>query len=526
MLDKILNILKIMANKQIIMGKVRQVLRLYIQGKSKLSISEQLGISRNTVKKYISEFLIHKITFDELDNLTDSDLDDLFGHKEEVEPDERYKQLLSFFPKVSKEIKREGVTRQIMWNEYLKKYPDGYKHSQFFYYFDLWSGKVNSTMHIDHKAGDKMYVDYAGAKLQVVDKKTGEINDVEVFVAILGASQLTYVEACLSQQKDDFILCCENALYYFGGVPQAIVPDNLKSAVIKSDKYEPTLNETFLDFAEHYKTTILPARAYRPKDKSLVEGAVKIIYTRIYANIRNQTFFSLEELNQAISIELDKHNKTPLQGRTYSRREQYEEIERNTLQPLNSYKYELKKQSIATVLKNGHVCLSSDKHYYSVHYKYIGKKVKILYSQHQVEIYYQYERIATHRRNRCHHCYSTMEDHLASKHKFLTDWTPEKFIGWAEKIDSNVKYLIEKILEKKQHPEQAYKSCVGILCLIKKYDKERLINACCRAIEYGAYNYKTVQSILERGLDKTPTDDENTLEIPFHDNIRGEEYYE
>ena len=515
-----------MANKQIIMGKVRQVLRLHTQGKSKLNISEQLGISRNTVKKYINHFTTHKITFEELNELTDSDLEDLFGHKEPEEPTDRYKQLLSFFPKVSKEIKRDGVTRQLMWHEYLRLYPNGYKHSQFFYYYDLWSGKVNSTMHIEHKAGDKMYVDYAGAKLHIVDDLTGEIKNVEVFVAILGASQLTYVEACLTQQKEDFISCCENALYYFGGVPQAIVPDNLKSAVTKSDKYEPTLNETFRDFAEHYCTTILPARAYRPKDKALVEGAVKIIYTRIYANIRNQTFFSIGSINQAILIELDKHNKTPLQGRNYSRREQFEEIERITLQPLNQYRYELKKQSIVTILKNGHVYLGEDKHYYSVPFRHIGKKIKILYSQHQIEIYLLYERIATHRRNRYPYGYSTIDDHLASKHKFLTDWTPEKFTGWAEGIDKDVKTLIEKILEKKQHPEQAYKSCVGILSLSKKYDKTRLIKACRRALEFGAYNYKMIKSILEKGLDNETTVDKSTLELPFHDNIRGGNYFE
>ena len=514
-----------MANKQIIMGKVRQVLRMYTQGKSKLLISEQLGISRNTVKKYINQFTEHKITFEELNELTDVDLEDLFGHKESEEPNDRYKQLLSFFPKVSKEIKRNGVTKQIMWEEYLKLYPNGYRHSQFFYYYDLWSGKVNSTMHIEHKAGDKMYIDYAGEKLHIVNKITGEIKEVEVFVAILGASQLTYVEACLTQQKEDFIACCENALYYFGGVPQAIVPDNLKSAVTKSDKYEPTLNETFSDFAEHYGTTILPARAYRPKDKSLVEGAVKIIYTRIYASIRDKTFFSLDEINQEILIELNKHNNTPLQGRNYSRREQFEEIERNTLQPLNKYHYELKKQSIVTVLKNGHVCLGEDKHYYSVPYRYIGKKVKILYSQNQIEIYLQYERIATHRRNRTQHLYSTIEDHLASKHKFLTEWTPEKFIYLAEQIDIDVKTFIEKILEKKQHPEQAYKSCVGVLSLTKKVGEPRLINACRRAIEFGAYNYKMIKAILEKGLDTEPSIDKTITEIPLHDNIRGENYY-
>jgi transposase len=372
-----------------------------------------------------------------------------------------------------------------------------------------------------------MYVDFAGDKLNLVDQQTGEIQPVEVFVAILGASQLTYVEAVMTQQKEDFIAACENAMLYYNGVPAAIVPDNLKSAVTKSSKYEPTINETFADFAEHYATTILPARAYRPRDKALVENAVKIIYSRIYAKIRGTQYHSLEALNTAIRSALEEHNNAFLRGRNYSRRQQFDEIEKAVLMPLPALKYELKKHLYATVAKNGHVGLSLDKHYYSVPYRFIGKKVKLLFSRHSVEIYYNYERIALHTRTKSSYQYTTDKEHLASTHRFVSDWTPERFISWAQSIHEDVKLYILKVLDRKQHPEQAYKSCLGILGFAKKVGNDRLIKACQRALGYGAYNYKTIQKILEKELDLRDSPDEtDQLRMPFHDNIRGENYYQ
>src|SRR5690606_3126566 len=259
-------------------------------------------------------------------------------------------------------------------------------------YYNQWKAMVNPVMHLDHKAGDKVYIDFAGKKLQIVDTDSAELRDMEVFVAILGASQLTYVEAVAGQGKEDLIGACENALHYFGGVPSAIVPDNLKAAVTRSNRYEPTLNETFADFAEHYQTSVLPARAHRPRDKALVEGAVKIIYTRIYAPLRKNTYHSLEELNTAIWECLEHHNDGPLKGRNYSRRLQFEEVERETLGPLPVARYEFKKLHYATVMKNGHICLGADRHYYSVPYRFIGRKAKMLYSRHRVEVFYHYER--------------------------------------------------------------------------------------------------------------------------------------
>src|SRR5690606_4099982 len=414
----------------------------------------------------------------------------------------------------------KGVTKGLMWEEYLAQHPDGLRSSQFMSRYMEWSKKVNPVMHMEHKAGDKLFIDYAGKKLSIVNKQTGEITEVEFFVAILGASQYTYAEASPSQGKEDFITSVENALHFYGGVPAAIVPDNLKSAVTKSNKFEPTLNETFLDFSEHYGTTILPARAYKPRDKSLVEGAVKILYTRVYSALRDKTFFSLKEINAAIRELIETHNTSKLSGRPYSREDLFDEVEKGELSPLPVKRYELKQQSFATVMLNGHVYLGPDKHYYSVPYQFIRKKVKLLYSAGQVEVYYKYNRIAVHPRVYKPYSYSTITEHLASSHKFVTEWTPQRFINWAESIDENVKAFIVHILERKHRPEQAYKSGLGVLALAKKGGEDRLINACQRAIEDNLYHYKPVLNILARGLDQYDNSVLAEQALPEHGNIR------
>lgn len=516
-----------MANKPVSMSKIRHVLQLVSQGRSKLLIASQTGVSRNTLKKYLKAFECSGLSFTEVNALSDADLDALFIKPLEKPIDPRLQTLFSLFAAMDKELKRKGVTRFLLWQEYRRTHPDGYGISQFKHYFAQWRAQVNPSMRMEHKAGDKLYVDFAGDKLTIIDKQSGEVQSVEVFVAILGASQLTYVEAVTSQQKEDFIAACEGALHYYGGVPAAIVPDNLKSAVIKSSKYEPVLNETFADFAQHYGTTVLPARAYHPQDKALVEGAVKIVYTRIYAKLRTAQYFTLDELNNAILIALEQHNAAPLKGRNYSRRQQFEEVERQALAPLPPLRYELKKHLFATVMKNGHVSLSADKHYYSVPYRFIGKKVKLMYSRNTVEVFYHYERIALHKRTKSPYNYTTDKEHMASTHRFVSDWTPERFLNWAATIHDDVRLYILKILDRKQHPEQGYKSCVGILSFAKKVGNERLINACQRALGYGIYNYKTIQSILEKGMDTYDESEENKqLEMPLHENIRGDQYYQ
>lgn len=515
-----------MANKKTDMSKVRKTLVLYFQGRDKSFISRYLHISRTTVQKYITLSKVLNLNLDLISTKSDADLERIFSTNYQPDLSPKLQAAYDFFPYMEKELKRKGVTKGLMWEEYLAQHPDGLRSSQFMSRYMEWSKKVNPVMHMEHKAGDKLFIDYAGKKLSIVNKQTGEITEVEFFVAILGASQYTYAEASPSQQKEDFIASVENALHFYGGVPQAIVPDNLKSAVTKSSKFEPTINETFLDFAEHYQTAVLPARSYKPRDKALAEGAVRILYQRIYTALRNQVFHSLEALNDAIWDELDKHNNKKLTSRPLSRLQMFNTIEKQELSPLPCKRYEIKHQSMATVGQNGHIQLGKDKHYYSVPYQYIRKKVKILYTTTTVEIYHKYNRIAVHKRSIKPYNYTTQTDHLASAHKFMTEWTPQRFINWGASIDESVKAFIIGLLDQRLHPEQAYKSCLGVLSFTKKVGNQRLAAACKRALDFNIYNYRIIETILQKGLDTIGEDlEDDAPELPFHTNIRGNNYY-
>ena len=498
---------------------------MYTEGVSKQTISEKTGCSRNTVKKYIRHYIALGMSYAELNKLSNTSLEELFKTEMPV-ISEKLKTLRSYFPEMEKALKRKGITREHLWKKYISEHPDGYRQSQFKEHYNRWQKQSVGVMHIEHKAGDKMYVDYAGNRLEIVNPDTGEIRHVEVFVAILGASQLTYVDASFSQQKEDFIQSCENALHYFGGVPQAIVTDNLKSAVIKSDRYEPTLNEAFRDFTLHYGLSPLPAGPYKPRHKALAEGMVKIIYRVIYPEIRKKNYTTLEALNKDILAELDKLNNQLMKGRPYSRRMLFEEIEREALQPLPAHCFEIRHKKVATVMKNNHVSLSVDKHYYSVPFEYIGKKVKLFYNQVDVETYYQYEKIASHKRDFRPFRYTTVSEHLASSHQYITEWTPELFMERAEKVGMDTRMYIEKVLDKPQHAEQAFRSCQGILNLAKKVGNDRLNKACARADYFGEWSYYTVKTILERKLDFNDQEKEDDIKtIPLHTNIRGKRYY-
>lgn len=510
------------------MSKLRQVFKLHCQGQSKLFISTLTGLARNTVSKYIKNFIALKTTWEEINKLSDSDLDDLFCKSPDIEPGERLIAMHKFFLENSKKLGQKGFTLLHLWVEYIVLHPGGYSRTGFYRHYDLWKRKTSGSMHMEHKAGDKLFVDFAGEKLKIVDTETGELRPVEVFVAILGASQLMYVEAIESQRVEDLIICCENALHYFGGSPSAIVPDNLKSAVLKSHRYEPRLNENFEAFADHYGMSVLPARSRKPKDKALVEGAVKIVYRSIYAHLSSDYATSVKELNSWIWPLLDAKNRGTFKGTRRSRLDHFKEIELHTLQALPEKRFELRRSSIVTVMKNGHVCLSADKHYYSVPYGYISKKVKVLYSKSRVEVYYKYDLIATHQRIRSPHNYTTESTHLATQHKFLSEWNPDYFLQQARQIGSEVEHYLSQVLLKKKHPEQAYKSCQGILSFAKRIGHQRLIAACRLAHGYGLYHYKAIENILSKGIDlyDNPQQVEAMVPMPEHENIRGEQYYQ
>ena len=510
------------------MSKLRQIFKLYFSHKQGTrTIRDLTGVSRTTIKKYVAQFYELKTTWDELSKLSDKDIDDLFHHVPIIpEPPEREKELYAIFPQIEKQLKQPGMTLKKLWKEYSDKHIDGFQSTGFYKHYRIWKGLSHPSMHMVHKAGDKMFVDFTGKKLEVIDVSTGEVKTVEVFVAILGASQLTYVTAVESQDIGDFIMGCENALHYFGGSPTAIVPDNLKAAVTKSSRYEPSININFEAFADHYGMVVLPARAYKPKDKSLVEGAVKITYNRIFANLQGQKFYSLEELNQTILRHLDNLNRAFFQGRTYSRMSQFDEMEKEVLQPLPPMRFEMRENVQVTVMKNGHVCLHRDRHYYSVPSNHMGKKVKIFFSKKDVYIYYKYELIASHPRTKVPYGYTTIPEHMATYNNEILDWNPQRFIDDANKIHSDVGHYIELVIAKKPHPEQAYKSCQGILLFAKRISigPERLINACRRAHSYGFYHYKVIENILSKNLDQYDIE-EDTSQMPAHDNIRGEDYY-
>lgn len=516
-----------MPNKFLSMNKIRQVLRCYASGKGTKTISSMLNISRNTVKKYLQIYQKSRLDIDKVLSLDDASLFSLFQEKEKpAVTNERYDTLQALLPDYCKRLKKKGVTRQMLHKEYLQLHPDGYGRSRFGTFIQQYLASSHPIMHLEHKAGDKMFIDYAGDKLSIIGRDTGEVLPVEVFVAILPCSQLTYVEAVMSQRKEDLIRACENSLLFYGGTPLAIVPDNLKATVKKSSRYEAELNDDFASFAEHYGCAVIPARAYKPRDKALVEGAVKLIYRSIYPKLEGRKFHDLESLNAVIRVALELHNNAPLIGRTYSRREQYEEIERDCMRPLTPIRFELKERHTATVMKNGHIRVEN--HYYSVPCKYIGKKVNVLYNTREIEAFFRYEKIATHTRSFRPYGYTTREEHLASRHRFMTDWNPDKFLAEAASIHPDVEAYIRRVMDEKKHPEQAYKSCRGILNFAARVGCKRLINACRWASSSGLYNYPAIADILKNRQDELPLEDnrDESIPMPCHENIRGKEYYQ
>ncbi len=384
-------------------------------------------------------------------------------------------------------------------------------------------------MHIEHKAGDKMFVDYTGKKMVLTDRKTGITRDAEVFVAILPASRLTYAEASESQTQEDFVRSNERALRYIEGVPAAIVPDNLKAGVLKACMYEPDLNLLFADFAEYYRTAILPTRARKPKDKAHVENAVKIIYQRVFAPLRNRTFYSIEELNLAIKDRLEDHNNRKLTKMTVSRRELFEEVERSELTPLPIHQYPINHiQPNSLVQFNYHVELKEDRNYYSVPYALKGQRVKLIYDERIVSIYHDNIRIALHKRCCHNNKYTTMRDHMPSKHRFDDKWNPDKLKWWAGNVGNDTLRAVTHILESKPHPEQAYKSCMGILSQATKHGHAILNMACRIACNAERINYGFISKEVEKlkiMYEQEEQQKQYSLLPAIHENIRGEKYY-
>lgn len=507
---------------------LKQIITLHLDGYSNRKIGSTLGISRNTVNNYISRFEAGKYTYRELLNLDDATLEVLFTSRTTIDT-KRQDELMLYFEKVNKARNHPGFTFLYHYQEYAGMASNPYSYTQFMEHYRRKYEDKKGSMKLEHEAGKEMFIDFAGKHLYIADRQTGELVAVEVFIAILPNSQYTYVEAVESQKKEDLISCCINAFNFYGGVPLAVVSDNLKSAVSRSSKFEPTINRSFKDLARHYNCVINPTRTYSPQDKALVENAVHLAYQRIYYPIREMTFFSLAELNNEIKKLLVDYNKLLLKRKEVSRRELFQTVERGYLKPLPAEVYEMKDYKRAKVQKMGYVYFSPDKTYYSVPYRYIGKQTLIHYSKSVVEVYYNHHRIALHKRKLLKGTYITNKDHLSSTHKEFTDWSPQYFKNKAASHGSSVVGCVEKILSDTQYPEIGYKRVMGLIQLYKSYGSQRLDNACKVALELDMASYNHIKNILKNNMDQSTLFSQNLEEskshIPKHGNIRGSSGY-
>lgn len=506
---------------------LKQIITSHSDGLSNRAIGELLGISRNTVNSYMKLFKACSYNLEDLLGMDNAQLQELFTSHTTIN-NSRFEQLTLYFDKVNKGRNHPGFTFQYHYNEYQQDSQNPYSYTQFMEHYKRKYAKIKGSMKLEHEAGKEVYIDYAGKKLHIVNRDTGELVPVEVFVAILPNSQYTYAEASMSQKREDMIESMGNALSFFGGVPKAIVSDNLKSAVTRASKYEPDINRTFKDFARHYNCVINPTRIYAPQDKALVENAVQLVYQRIYYPIRDMIFFSLEDLNREIRKRLVNYNNLLFQRKQASRKELFQSVERSYLKHLPTQRYEIKDYKRAKVQKIGYVYFSPDKSYYSVPYRYIGKTTMIHYTKSTVEVYYNHERISIHRRNLSMGIYNTNKDHLSSTHKAYTDWSPSYFKKMAAKHGNDVVTIIDKVVTDCDYPETAYKRAMGIIQLYRTYGSERLNDACRRALHVGTASYRHISNMLKNNMDKEILCEEEQLTIPHipkHENIRGSSNY-
>jgi transposase len=457
-----------------------------------------------------------------LRNLTDEDLHRLFFSET---PANTPNKALPEFQTLQKELKKKGVTLQLLWEEYRAVHPEGYGRSQFFQMYRVFAKTLHPVMRLEHKAGEKLFVDFSGDRPAYVDKATGEIITVELFVAVLGASSRTFALAVPDQKIPSWIKAHIQAFEYYGGLPAIVVPDNLRSGVTSACIYDPEINPVYADLAAHYQVAVLPARAYKPRDKAKAENGVLHVQRRILAALRHHTFFSLNELNAAIAEELVKLNAKPMQGVGKSRQELFVEMDQSALKPLPPTRFEVYLWKKAKVNLDYHIAVEHN--FYSVPYTLIHKEVEVHLTAACVEILLQGKRVASHPRSYGKGVFSTLEAHRPHEHKKYLEWTPERMRQWGQSIGTHTAALMEKIIASQLQPEHGFRRCLGILRLAKTYGPERLECACQLALEIGAMRYRSIKSILEKNLEKTtsPEPEPALPELPAHANIRGSNYY-
>lgn len=429
------------------------------------------------------------------------------------------------WPTIHQELRRPGVTLQLLWEEYKAKHPkDGFQYSRFCARYRDWACAVDLTMRQHHRAGEKLFVDYAGRTVPVTDPATGEVRHAQVFVAVLGASNYTYAEATWTQTTSDWLGSHIRTFEFLGGVPALVVPDNLKAGVVRACRYDPDLNPAYAEMARHYGTAVLPARARKPRDKAKAEAGVLLVERWILAALRNQQFFSLHELNAAIAELLTRLNQRRFKKLDGSRESLFLELDAPALLPLPATRHEVGEWKKARVGIDYHVELAG--HYYSVPCGLARSEVELRFNSATVEVFHKGGRVASHPRSFERGRHTTLAGHMPTSHQKFLEWTPERIAAWAAKKGEHVAEMAEAIMARRDHPAQGYRACLGLLRLERKYGAERLNAACRRSLHYGTYGYKSVERILSGGFDAQPLPAPTVpTPLPSHENVRGGAYY-
>ena len=513
-----------MPTAPISMRKLKEILRLKYSSKlSHRKIGNSLSISPSSVSTYSARAALFGITSWPLDDKwTDAALSRAFL-KAKL-PDKKH--TMPDCSVLSQELKSKTMTLYLLWEEYVERHPEGYySYNHFCRLYKTWLRSQKLSMRQNHKAGEKLFVDYCGPTMKIIDTDTGEVKTAQVFVAVMGASNYTYAEATWSQGLENWVMSHARCFEFLGGVPELIIPDNLKSGVSRACRYEPDLNPTYQQMAAHYNTVIVPARPYKPKDKAKAEVAVQIVERWIMAVLRHETFYSLRQLNQRISELLADLNQRPMKKLPGSRLSQFESIDKPVLKALPSNRYTYTQVKPVKVHIDYHVEI--EKHYYSVPYTLVRQKLESHTTGEQVTLYHQGKQVALHPRSRRVGGHTTLDVHMPKAHQKQQQWSPERFEKWASKIGESTEQLVMQLLQKKKHPEQSYRVCLGLLSLAKKYSSERLEAACHRALAMGVYRLKSITAILAKGLDSQPLPQPqpDLLADIEHTNIRGNRYY-
>ncbi len=514
-----------MAARRLSMRKIKEVLRLhYEKGFSTRQIAKSLDVSRSTIRDYLERAKRAGISWPLPLELDEASLEHRLFPPSHCVPQEKRQMPSPEY--LHQELKKKGVTLQLLWHEYKEKNSEGYQYSQFCRLYHQWAEKLDPSLRQQYRAGEKLFVDYAGQTMEITNQETGEIQEAQIFVATLGASNYTFAEATLSQDLPSWIQSHVHAFEFFQGVTEILTPDNLKDAVTRPCRYEPDLNATYREMAEHYGAVIIPARVKKARDKAKVESGVLQVERWVLAPLRHRTFFALADLNEAMAIQLEILNSRPFEKLEGTRKSLFETLDKPALKPLPSHRFLYAQWSRAKVNIDYHI--EVDHHYYSVPYQLIHERLDVRLTDTTVEVFFKGRRVALHRRSSLRGKYTTLREHMPKAHQEHLEWTPSRLIRWAGQIGPETQKLLSHILENRPHPEQGYRSCLGVLRLGKRYCPERLEAACARALAFKAYSYKNVESILKKGLDQQPLVDASPqarLPLLEHENLRGKQYY-